>query len=70
MEQAIIISAADLQALIKNAVNEALEQREQRKAAEGAESLRKILREARAAFARAIVELLPIAPGALHEYEL
>ena len=40
------------------------------KSAEGAEMLRKILREARAAFARAIVELLPIAPGALHEYEL
>lgn len=36
------------------------------KSPEGAE----ILREARATFARAIVELLPIAPGALHEYEL
>ena len=33
MEQAIIISAADLQALVKNAVNEALEQHEQRKTA-------------------------------------
>ena len=32
--------------------------------------LRKILRDARAAFARTHVELLPIAPGALHEYEL
>ena len=40
------------------------------KSPEGAEMLRKILREARATFARAIVELLPIAPGALHEYEL
>lgn len=40
------------------------------KSYEGTEMLRKILREARAAFARALVELLPIAPGALHEYEL
>ena len=29
-----------------------------------------MLRDARAAFARTHVELLPIAPGALHEYEL
>lgn len=40
------------------------------KSPEGTEMLRKILRDARAAFARTRVELLPIAPGALHEYEL
>ena len=40
------------------------------KSYEGTEMLRKILREARAAFAATRVELLPIAPGALHEYEL
>ena len=40
------------------------------KSPEGTEMLRKILRDARAAFARTHVELLPIAPGALHEYEL
>ena len=39
MEQAIIISAADLQALVKNAVNEALEQHEQRKTAESSEKV-------------------------------
>ncbi|MBF1060403.1 MAG: DUF3853 family protein [Prevotellaceae bacterium] len=39
MEQAIIISGADLQALIKNAVNEALEQHEQRKTAESSEKV-------------------------------
>lgn len=39
MEQAIIISAADLQAIVKNAVNEALEQHEQRKAAESSEKV-------------------------------
>lgn len=39
MEQAIIISAADLQAIVKNAVNEALEQHEQRKTAESSEKV-------------------------------
>lgn len=39
MEQAIIISAADLQALIKNAVNEGIERYEQRKVAESSEKV-------------------------------
>ena len=40
------------------------------KSYEGTEMLRNILREARAAFAHTRVDLLPIAAGALHEYEL
>lgn len=42
MEQAIIISAADLQAIVKNAVNEALEQRKTAESSEKVFGLRGI----------------------------